>query len=281
MTRGAGTFPGSPPGVYRNQRRRCQHFLACQRRVEQGQRVNYFRMVEFLPHVRGESGQSLRAVGLAQPGLGGSIGLRRNMTIEQLRRMHRARPFSSPPQKSPQADNDVAAGVSPAVGGRKRRFGTTACETQAATGLLRRTVRRGVDRPADVGPCGCCGTGILPVVLVGGSSGTGILPVKVLWRRHLACGLARAIAGPKTGFRTFRYGKMGNLGKLCGIMSPAKTVSKLRSTPAPYLAQTPAPKLGVAVDLNRCRDRVSCLLGPDLTETRTLSHRGTDPTSPR
>ena len=56
-------------------------------------------------------------------------------------------------------------------------------------------------------------------------------------------------------------------------MAPGKTVSKLRSTPAPYLAQAPAPKLGVGVDLNRDRDRVSCLLGPDLTEGRTVSHR--------
>ncbi len=49
-------------------------------------------------------------------------------------------------------------------------------------------------------------------------------------------------------------------------MSPGKTVSKLRSTPAPYLAQAPAPKLGAGVDLNRCRVRVSSLLGPDLTD---------------
>ena len=58
-------------------------------------------------------------------------------------------------------------------------------------------------------------------------------------------------------------------------------VSKLRSTPAPYLAQAPAPKLGVGVDLNRCRDRASCLLGPDTVLTRSRSHRGPDPTSPR
>ena len=58
-------------------------------------------------------------------------------------------------------------------------------------------------------------------------------------------------------------------------------VSKLRSTPAPYLAQAPAPKLGVGVDLNRCRDRVGCLLGPDLTEVRTRAHRDAVPISPR
>jgi len=60
-----------------------------------------------------------------------------------------------------------------------------------------------------------------------------------------------------------------------------ETVSKLRSVPAPYLAQAPAPKLGVGVDLNRCRDRVGCLLGPDTVLTRSRSHRGADPTAPR
>ncbi len=74
---------------------------------------------------------------------------------------------------------------------------------------------------------------------------------------------------------------MGNLGKLCGSMSLGKTVSKLRSAPAPYLAQAPAPKLGVGVDLNRCRDRVGCLLGPDTVLTRSRSHRGPDRISPR
>ena len=86
---------------------------------------------------------------------------------------------------------------------------------------------------------------------------------------------------PETGFRPFGYGKMGNSAKLHGIMSPGKTVSKLRSAPAPYLAQAPAPKLGVAVDLNRYRDRVSCLLGPDTVLTRSRPHRDAIPTSPR
>ena len=74
---------------------------------------------------------------------------------------------------------------------------------------------------------------------------------------------------------------MGDWDKLCGIMSPGETVSKLRSTPAPYLAQAPAPKLEVGVDLNRCRDRVGCLLGPDTVLTRPRPHRGTDRISPR
>ena len=47
---------------------------------------------------------------------------------------------------------------------------------------------------------------------------------------------------PQIGFRTFGCGKMGNLDKLCGSMNPGETVSKLRSTPAPYLAQAPALK---------------------------------------
>ncbi len=49
-------------------------------------------------------------------------------------------------------------------------------------------------------------------------------------------------------------------------MSPDKTVSKLRSTPAPYLAQAPAPKLEVGVDL---------------TEVRTVPHRDRRSTSLR
>ncbi len=69
--------------------------------------------------------------------------------------------------------------------------------------------------------------------------------------------------------------KEGNLDKLGGEMSPGKTVSKPRSTPAPYLAQAPAPKLGVGVGLNRCRERVGCLLGPDTVLTRSRPHRGT------
>ena len=64
-------------------------------------------------------------------------------------------------------------------------------------------------------------------------------------------------------------------------MSPGETVSKLRSTPAPYLAQAPALKLGVGVDLNRCRDRVGCLLSPDTVLTRSRSHRGRGSTSLR
>ena len=64
-------------------------------------------------------------------------------------------------------------------------------------------------------------------------------------------------------------------------MAPGKTVSKLRSTPAPYLAQAPAPKLGVGVDLNRDRHRVGCLLGPDTVLTRSRPHRDADPTSAR
>ena len=64
-------------------------------------------------------------------------------------------------------------------------------------------------------------------------------------------------------------------------MSPGKTVSKLRSAPAPYLAPAPAPKLGVGVALNRCRDRVSCLLGPDTVLTRSRPDRDAVPTSPR
>ncbi len=91
----------------------------------------------------------------------------------------------------------------------------------------------------------------------------------------------RGSAVRKSGFRAFGYGKMGNLDKLCAIMSPGKTVSKLRSAPAPYLVPAPAPKLGVGVDLNRCRDRVGCLLGPDTVLTRSRSHRGRIPISLR
>ncbi len=109
----------------------------------------------------------------------------------------------------------------------------------------------------------------------------GRLAARYLWHRRLACGTIRAIAGPKTGFRTFGYGKLGNLDKLCGIMALGKTVSKLRSTPAPYLAQAPAPKLGVSVDLNKDRDRVSSLLGPDPVLTRSRPHRGRGSISPR
>ena len=72
--------------------------------------------------------------------------------------------------------------------------------------------------------------------------------------------------------------EQGSLDKLCGFMSPGKAVSIVRSAPAPYLA--PAPKLGVAVDLNRCRDRVGCLLGPDTVLTRTQPHQGPDCTLP-
>ena len=57
------------------------------------------------------------------------------------------------------------------------------------------------------------------------------------------------------------------------MMSPGTTVSKPRSTPAPYLAQATVPRLGVGVDLNRDRHRVTSILGPDLTEVRTVSHR--------
>ena len=64
-------------------------------------------------------------------------------------------------------------------------------------------------------------------------------------------------------------------------MAPRKTVSKLRSTPAPYLAQAPAPKLGVGVDLNRYRHRVSSLLGPDTVLTRSRPYRDADPISLR
>ncbi|MCK4871929.1 MAG: hypothetical protein KAS72_04300 [Phycisphaerales bacterium] len=72
----------------------------------------------------------------------------------------------------------------------------------------------------------------------------------------------------------------GILDNLCGGVSPAKPGPKLRSTPAPYLAQAPALKLGVGVDLNRYRDRVSCLLGPDTVLTRPRPHRGPDRTLP-
>jgi hypothetical protein len=65
------------------------------------------------------------------------------------------------------------------------------------------------------------------------------------------------------------------------MKSPGKTVSKLKSAPAPYLAQAPAPKLGVGVDLNRDRDRVSCLLGPDTVLTRSRPHRDAGATSVR
>ncbi len=62
-------------------------------------------------------------------------------------------------------------------------------------------------------------------------------------------------------------------------MASEKTVSKLRSIPTPYVAQAPAPKLGARVDPNRWWDRVSSLLGPDLTEIRTLHQLGARRTS--
>lgn len=80
-------------------------------------------------------------------------------------------------------------------------------------------------------------------------------------------------------FQTFACGGLGNSGNQGVVMSPGETVSKLRSAPSRYLAQAPAPKLGVAVDLNRCRDRVGCLLRPDTLLTRSRPHRGTDRTS--
>ena len=55
------------------------------------------------------------------------------------------------------------------------------------------------------------------------------------------------------------------------IQAPKKTVSQLRSTPAPCLARAPAAKLGVGVDLNRGRVRVGSLLGPDPVLTRSRS----------
>ena len=70
-------------------------------------------------------------------------------------------------------------------------------------------------------------------------------------------------------FRTFGCGRMGSLDELRGVMSAGETVSKLRSAPAPYLASGAAPKLGIGVDLNRCRDRVPALLGPCTCLTRT------------
>lgn len=73
--------------------------------------------------------------------------------------------------------------------------------------------------------------------------------------------------------------EQASLDKLCGIMSPGKTVSKLESAPAPYLEQVSAPKLGVRVDLNKCRDRLSCLLGPDTVLTRSRPHRDRRSTS--
>ena len=75
--------------------------------------------------------------------------------------------------------------------------------------------------------------------------------------------------------------EQGSLDKLCGFMSPGKAVSIVRSAPAPYLAPAPAPKLGVAVDLNRCRDRVGCVLGPPIPcLPRTRPHQGPDCTLP-
>ena len=69
---------------------------------------------------------------------------------------------------------------------------------------------------------------------------------------------------------------MGNLSGLQGTASPQKTVSKLRSIPAPYLAEASAPKLGVGVEVNRCRGRVGCLLGPDTVLTRSRPQREAD-----
>lgn len=51
----------------------------------------------------------------------------------------------------------------------------------------------------------------------------------------------------------------GSLDRLRGVMSPGKTVSMVRSAPAPYLAQAPALKQGID----------------------TAPHRGPNPTSPR
>ncbi len=88
-------------------------------------------------------------------------------------------------------------------------------------------------------------------------------------------------SGRRIASGTFGFARMGRLDKLSGSMSPEKTVSKLRSSPGPYLAQAPAPKLGVGVDLNRCRDHVDCLFGPDTVLTRFRPHADRRSTSVR
>ena len=56
-------------------------------------------------------------------------------------------------------------------------------------------------------------------------------------------------------------------------MSPGRTVSKLRSIPAPYLAQAPALKQGGGTPPHRGTAPTSPRDGPYLTETRTASRR--------
>lgn len=64
-----------------------------------------------------------------------------------------------------------------------------------------------------------------------------------------------------------------SLDGLCGVMSRGKTVSKLRSAPAPYLAQAPAPKQGVGAGPYRGPTSTSPRCGRGIAERRTASRR--------
>ena len=86
----------------------------------------------------------------------------------------RLRSANRPPQNSRSARNDVAAGVSPAVADQKRCSRPTACETQAATGLITRGRLRSAKgvceiRLADVLELG---GGLIAIALVEAGLGT-------------------------------------------------------------------------------------------------------------
>jgi len=70
---------------------------------------------------------------------------------------------------------------------------------------------------------------------------------------------------------------MGNLDKSSGRMSPAKTVFKLRSTPAPSLTAALGAKAEVSPAPNRYAAPVSLIRSPRITETRTVSQLGDSP----
>ncbi len=67
---------------------------------------------------------------------------------------------------------------------------------------------------------------------------------------------------------------MGNLANLSGRMSPARTVFKLRSTPAPSLTAALDAKPEVSLAHNRYAAPVSLTRGPCISEMRTVSQLG-------
>jgi hypothetical protein len=72
-------------------------------------------------------------------------------------------------------------------------------------------------------------------------------------------------------------GKMGYLDRLCGHMSPEKTVFKLRPTPAPSLTAVLDARPEVSPAPNRYADPVSLIRGPCMSEMRSVSQLGNSP----